>query len=118
MSQHYPMHPYQGYYAPMYQGGDARYLFNAARTGAIVGATGAAALSLHGVRSGGMSWQQAAVNTAKGGLSAGLATAAAAAVGRTFGGGNSVVSLAAALATGTAVMYVLADAKQGAGNDE
>jgi len=117
MSQHYPMHPYQGYYAPMYQGDDARYLFNAARTGAIVGAAGAAALSLHGVRSGGMSWQQAAMNTARGGLNAGLATAAAAAVGRTFGG-NSVVSLAAALATGTAVMYVLADGKQGAGNDE
>lgn len=83
-------------------------LFNAAKFGAVVGATGAAAHNLHRLRRDGISPQQAALNTARAGLGAGAATAAAAAVGGLFGR-SAWLSLAATLATGTAVMYVLED---------
>lgn len=120
MSQHpvmYPMHPttYPGPWSGPQGGGDARYLLNAATTGAMVGATGAAAINLHGMRDHGISWQQALASTARTGLNAGIATAAAAAVGRTVAP-NTVLSFAAALAAGTAVMYVLTE-KAGGGSD-
>lgn len=90
---------------------DMNLLLNAARTGAMVGATGAAAMNLHQVRNDGMGWQQAATNTIKVGVTAGVATAAATAVGRMFVR-HPALSLAATLVTGTAVMYALTDRRK------
>jgi hypothetical protein len=87
---------------------DMHLLLNAAKTGALIGATGAAALNLHRMRSAEANWQQALTNTAKVGLTAGVATAAATAVGRMFVR-YPALSMAATFATGTAVMYVLSE---------
>ena len=95
---------------------DMNLLMNAAKTGAVVGATGAAAMNLHRMRNDGMSWQEAATNTVKAGFTAGVATAAATAVGRMFVR-NPTLSLAATLAAGTAVMYVLTDKKKEADDE-
>jgi hypothetical protein len=100
----------------MQQHQDMNLLMNAAKTGAIIGATGAAAMNLHQMRTDGMSWQQAASNTVKVGVSAGVATAAATAVGRMFAR-HPALSLAATLVTGTAVMYALNDRKQEVGDE-
>jgi len=81
-------------------------LLEAAKTGAIIGGTGAAAMQLHKYQQGGMTWQEAATGTVKGAFQVGVAATAATAVGRMFGQ-NNALSLAATLATGTAVMYVL-----------
>lgn len=87
---------------------DMQLLLNAAKTGALIGATGAAALGLHRIRHQEAHWQQALASTAKAGLTAGVATAAATAVGRMFMR-YPALSLAATFATGTAVMYVLTE---------
>ena len=77
MTHHYypmtPMHPMQGCEQPqpMQPWHDNRVLWNAAATGAIVGATGAAALSLHRRRDQGIPWQQVLTDTARAGLTAG-----------------------------------------------
>lgn len=81
-------------------------LLQTATTGAIVGATGAAAVNLHKLRNDHTDWQTAAKQTAKAGLAAGTATAAATAVGRLFPR-SPTLSLLATFATGTAVMYAL-----------
>lgn len=96
---------------------DLHLLLNAAKTGAIVGATGAAAQNLHQMRNDGLDWQQALTNTARIGLTVGVATAAATAVGRMFSR-QPTLSLLATLATGTAVMYVLTDKKGATGTAE
>jgi hypothetical protein len=111
MTHHYyPMHAMQPY-APQQQEmqqHDLNLLLNAAKTGAVVGATGAAAMNLHRIRRAEIDWQQALGNTIKVGFTAGVATAAAAAVGQMFTR-RPLLSLAATLATGTAVMYALND---------
>ena len=122
MTHHYypmtPMHPLQGCEQPqpMQPWHDNRVLWNAAATGAIVGATGAAALSLHRRRDQGIPWQQVLTDTARAGLTAGVATAAATAVGRMLVR-HPAWSLAATVATGTAVMYVLTDQKKEAASE-
>jgi hypothetical protein len=114
---YYPMQPAQMFeQQALQQQNDMNLLMNAAQTGAIVGATGAAAVNLHRMRNDEATWQQALTNTAKVGLSAGVATAAATAVGRMFVR-HPVLSLAATLATGTAVMYVLSDKRKEANNE-
>ena len=115
----YPMQPYSppNTIDPAQQRQqDINLLMNAARTGAVVGATGAAAMNLHRMRNKGMGWQEAATNTVKAGFTAGVATAAATAVGRMFVR-HPALSLAATLAAGTAVMYVLTDQKKEAGDE-
>lgn len=94
---------------------DLQLLLNAAKTGAMIGATGAAALSLHRIRSREANWQQALTHTAKVGLTAGVATAAATAVGRMFMR-YPVLSMAATFATGTAVVYVLTEQRKEPGH--
>lgn len=95
---------------------DLYLLLNAARTGALIGATGAAALNLQRLRQDETSWQQAVTSTAKVGLTAGVATAAATAVGRMFTR-YPALSLAATFATGTAVMYVLTEQRKEPGHE-
>lgn len=95
---------------------DRRLLLNAAKTGALIGATGAAALSLHRMRNEEANWQQALTSTAKVGLTAGVATAAATAVGRMFMR-YPALSMAATFATGTAVMYVLTEQRKESGHE-
>lgn len=95
---------------------DMNLLLNAARTGALIGATGAAALNLHRLRNDETSWQQALAQTAKVGLTAGVATAAATAVGRMFIR-YPALSMAATFATGTAVMYVLTEQRKEPGHE-
>lgn len=90
---------------------DYSVLANAAKTGAIVGAAGAAAMQLHRYRQEGTSWQAAASNTAVGAMQVAVATTAATAVGQMFKQ-NSLLSLAATLATGTAVMYALSNTQE------
>ena len=80
-------------------------LLDAAKTGAVVGGAGAAAIQLHRYRRDGISWQEAARGTLEGALKVSVETTAATAVGRLFD--NSALSLMATLATGTAVMYAL-----------
>ena len=124
MSHYYhyghPMQPYAANPQPvdpaMQQHQDMNLLLNAAKTGALIGATGAAAMNLHHMRNDGMSWQQAATNTVKVGVTAGVATAAATAVGRMFTR-HPALSLAATLVTGTAVMYALNDNKPEAADE-
>lgn len=116
MTQYHPMQAYEPTYE-MQQRHEMNLLLNAARTGAVVGATGAAAVNLHRMRNAGIGWQEALTNTVKVGFTAGVATAAAAAVGQMFGR-HPVLSLAASLATGTAVMYVLTDRQQKEVDDE
>ena len=118
MSQHYyPMTnmPYEHQHA-WQQRHDLNVLLNAARTGALIGATGAAALNLHRLRKEETDWQQALSNTAKFGLTAGVATAAATAVGRMFVR-YPALSMAATFATGTAVMYVLTEQRKEPGHE-
>lgn len=118
MTQHYyPVvnMPYEQQQA-WQQRHDMNLLLNAARTGALIGATGAAALNLHRLRNQETNWQQAAVQTAKVGLTAGVATAAATAVGRMFVR-YPALSMAATFATGTAVMYVLTEQHKEAGHE-
>ena len=115
----YPMQPYSPPNPAdptQQQQQDINLLMNAAKTGAVVGATGAAAMNLHHIRNNGMSWQDAATNTVKAGFTAGVATAAATAVGRMFVR-NPTLSLAATLVAGTAVMYVLTDKKKEADDE-
>ena len=104
---HYPMYPYV--MQPQEpKKTDLNLLLDAAKTGAIVGATGAAAVNLHRARRGEVDWQEGLGNTVKVGFSAGVATAAATAVGHMFAR-QPALSLLATLATGTAVMYALND---------
>ena len=106
----YPMYPYV--MQPQEpQKTDLNLLLDAARTGAVVGATGAAAVNLHRARQGEVNWQQGVSDTVKVGFSAGVATAAATAVGQLFAR-QPALSLLATLATGTAVMYALNDNAQ------
>lgn len=86
-------------------------LMDAARTGAIVGIAGAAAMNLHRMQREGIPWQAALRSTTEAGLYAGIATAAATAVGR-MAGRNPLLTLAATLTTGTAVMYALTSRRQ------
>ncbi len=93
-------------------------VLEAAKNGAIVGATGAAAASLHQLRQNRIGWQEALANTARVGAAAGLATGAATSVGQVLRK-HPLLSLTAALATGTAVMYYLNQEKdQEDQNDE
>lgn len=108
MNAYYPMNTYPAQAAGTPQQQDLRMLMDAAKTGAIVGTTGAAAVNLHRLRQQEIAWQEALSNTVKIGFNTGVATAAATAVGRMFTP-NSVLSLAATVITGTAVMYVLND---------
>ena len=85
-------------------------LLDAAKTGAMIGATGAAAMQLHRYQNEGVTWQEAARATATGALQVGTAVTAATAVGRLFN--NSALSTIASLATGTAVMYALTRPKE------
>jgi acetate kinase len=110
MTHYYPMHVMQPYVPQQQemQQHDLHLLLNAAKTGAAVGATGAAAMNLHRIRRAEIDWQQALGNTVKVGFTAGVATAAAAAVGQMVAR-RPLLSLVATLATGTAVMYALND---------
>ena len=114
MTQHYY---YQGYpmgYAPEHQTAyqqELNMLMEAAKTGAIIGGTGAAAYQMHRYHNEGVSWQEAATGTVKGALQVSVAATAATAVGHMFGG-NKALSLAATLVTGTAVMYALTKPKE------
>mgnify|MGYP000279776802 CR=1 FL=1 len=90
----------------MRPGQPVNQILEAAKNGAMVGATGAAALSLHQLRQNQINWQQALSNTAKAGAAAGLATGAATSVGQVIKK-HPLLSMAAAFATGTAVMYYL-----------
>lgn len=123
MTQHYypmqPTQPMQSWEPPaeQQQRQDMNLLLNAAKTGAVVGASGAAALNLHRMRNDGTTWQEALTDTLKVGFTAGVATAAAASVGRMFAR-HPTLSLAATLATGTAVMYALTDNKKTEAPDE
>lgn len=116
---YYPMQPggHMQPYAPNPQ--DPQYqlhvLLDAAKTGAVIGAAGAAAVQLHRYQQEGITWEQAARGTAKGALQVGLAATAATAVGRLFD--NSALSLAATLATGTAVMYALTRPEEAAADE-
>jgi len=94
---------------------DMDVLLNAAKTGAMIGATGAAALNLHRIRNAESNWRQALVDSARVGLTAGVATAAATAVGRMFAR-YPAASMAATFATGTAVMYVLTEQRKERGD--
>jgi hypothetical protein len=119
MTQHYyPMQPMQSYdpQQQLQQQHEMNLLMNAAKTGAMVGASGAAAYNLHRMRNEGITWQEAAMNTAKVGFTAGVATAAATAVGHMFSR-HPALSLAATLATGTAVMYALTNGKKEASDE-
>lgn len=116
MIHHFPMNAYPARTAETQQHEDFRKLLDAAKTGAVVGTTGAAAVNLHRLRQREIEWQEALSNTVKVGISAGVATAAATAVGRMFTP-NSVLSLAATLVTGTAVMYTLNSSKQEQDNE-
>ena len=89
-----------------YQQPDMHYLLDAAKTGAIIGASGAAAMQLHRYHNNEVTGNEAYRHTLRGAFQVGLAATAGAAVGRMFSS-NSVLQAAAALATGTAVMYVL-----------
>lgn len=91
-------------------------LLNAAKTGAIIGGSGAAAMQLHRYHREGIAWQEAATGTLKGALQVGVAATAATAVGRMFGN-NTALSLAATLLTGTAVMYVMNKPKEEASDE-
>ena len=118
MSQHfYPVTnlPYEHQQA-WQQRHDVNLLLHSARTGALIGATGAAALNLHRLRDGATGWQQLVGDTVKVGLTAGVATAAATAVGRMFTR-YPALSLAATFATGTAVMYVLTEQRKEPGHE-
>jgi hypothetical protein len=113
MTHHYSMYAMQPY-APQQQEmqqHDLQLLLNAAKTGAVVGATGAAAMNLHRIRRSEIDWQEALGNTIKVGFTTGVATAAAAAVGQMVAR-HPLLSLAATLATGTAVMYALNDQRK------
>ncbi len=101
---------------PWQQQRELNQLLQAAKTGAIVGATGAAAVNLHKLRADQTDWPSALKQTAKAGLAAGAATAAATAVGRLFVR-NPALSLLASVATGTAVMYAIT-AKSKESHDE
>lgn len=113
MSQYYyypmqpsvPMHP-GPVQSPDAQQHELSMLMDAAKTGAIIGATGAAAMQLHRHHQEGISLREGVQGTVKGALHVGLAATAATAVGQLFRN-SSALSLAATLATGTAVMYVL-----------
>ncbi|MFP4154387.1 MAG: hypothetical protein ACOC00_07165 [Halothiobacillaceae bacterium] len=124
MSHHYPM---QGAY-PVAQAGAVygsgmypsqmdqemqRYqyqlLMNAAVTGAMIGASGAAAMQLHRRQQQGISWGEVGRGTVKGAFQVGVAVTAATAVGRLFN--NPTWGTVAGLATGTAVMYALTGPK-------
>ena len=109
MSEQYPMQAYA--VQQMTQQQELSMLLHAARTGAMVGATGAAAVNLHRMRRNETDWRQALSNTAKVGLTAGVATAAAAAVSQLFAR-HRTLSVVAGLATGTAVMYALSNDKK------
>ncbi len=109
MKHHYPIQPYHSH--PSHERQEIDVLLDAAKTGAVVGATGAAAANLHRIRHGEIDWQEAATQTIKVGFTAGVATAAATAVGRLFVR-SPLLSLAATLATGTAVMYALNNPKR------
>lgn len=108
---HHPtqMAPYTGQqiytHSPPYRT-EWQTLLDAGKTGAVVGAAGAAAMNLHRMRRNGTSVRTALRSTVQAGVNAGIATAAATAVGRMFGH-NPALALAATLTTGTAVMYVL-----------
>lgn len=106
---HHP-HPIAHFAGPYPPGSvhptDWQVLVDAAKTGAIVGTAGAAALNLHRMQREGISWQAALRGTAEAGLYAGIATAVATAVGR-MAGPNPLLTLAATLTTGTALMYAL-----------
>ncbi len=91
---------------PWLQQRELHQLLQAAKTGAIVGATGAAAVNLHKLRADQTDLPSALKQTAKAGIAAGAATAAATAVGRLFVR-HPTLSLLATVATGTAVMYAL-----------
>lgn len=85
---------------------ELQQLTNAAKNGAIIGGTGAAAIQLRRMQNEGIGWDEVAKGTLKGAAQVGLAATAATAVGSLFRN-NQALSLAATLATGTAVMYVL-----------
>lgn len=95
---------------------DLMLLWNAARTGAVVGACGAAAINLHRMRNQDVTWQQALADTTTASVKAGIATAAAAAVGQMLVR-HPALSAAATLATGTATMYMLTDTTREAENE-
>ena len=90
---------------------DLNRLLDAAKVGAMVGASGAAAYNLHRVRKQEIDWQQGLRDTAKVSLKAGAATAAATAVGHMFSK-HPLLSIAATLTTATAVMYALNNGKR------
>lgn len=94
-------HPYTVAYRSEWQ-----TLFDAGKTGAMVGTAGAAAMNLHRMQQEGISWQTALRSTAEAGLYAGIATAAATAVGR-MAGHNPILTAVVSLTTGAAVMYAL-----------
>lgn len=102
---YYPPLPYARQNAADSRSMELRQLAEAAKTGAIIGGTGAAALQLRQMQQQRIGWQQAARGTLKGAAQVSLAATAATAVGNLFN--NKALSLAATLATGTAVMYAL-----------
>lgn len=92
-----------------------RVIVQAAKAGAVIGATGAAAAQLKRMQHSDISWPQAAKATAKGAAQVSLAAAAASSVSSLFS--NKAAALAAGLVTGTALMYIL-NQESGAATDE
>lgn len=116
MSQRYHMAPYPVWESEREQQ-DLDLLLKAAKTGAVVGATGAAAINLHRMRRNEIDLQAALSDTVKAGFNTAVATGAATAVGRMMGG-NSWLNLAATLVAGTAVMYALTERSERAETEE
>ncbi|HBR99288.1 MAG TPA: hypothetical protein DD979_18210 [Gammaproteobacteria bacterium] len=84
----------------------SRRLLAAAKTGALLGAAGAAATTLHQLQKQQASWQDVARNSTRAALQTGIATAAASDVAYRVRQ-QPGLSLAATLLTATAVLYAL-----------
>lgn len=109
---HYPSN-YQNQYpfqppgpAPANTSQEMNLLWNAVKTGAMVGATGATALGIHQMAQQQTENKEVAKNIIKTTATVGIASGAAAAVG-TMLRQQPALALIASFATGTAVMYTL-----------
>lgn len=111
---HYQHAPKQGY---GYTGLNMYQVYDAAKTGMLIGGTGTAALQIYRYQKQQITWQEAVTETVKGSVQTGLAASAATIAGSIFNQ-NRALSLTASIAAGTAVMYLLNKAKKEESNDE
>ncbi|PIE43469.1 MAG: hypothetical protein CSA50_04980 [Gammaproteobacteria bacterium] len=106
-----PYHLHYGYdqsgtgYYPLYPSRSQKVL-SAVKTGAMIGATGAVAMSLYEVSQGRFDKRQALKSVAKASATLGVAAGAAKAAGLVFED-KPALSLLASFAAGTTVSYVL-----------